>query len=37
MLGYGLKYPTRFKDTHLNPDRHGLDIGDSGKASAVAG
>lgn len=22
MLGYGLKYPTRFKDTHLNPDRH---------------
>jgi hypothetical protein len=22
MLGFGLKYPTRFKDTHLNPDRH---------------
>jgi hypothetical protein len=22
MLGYGLKYPTRFKDTHLNPLRH---------------
>jgi hypothetical protein len=22
MLGYGLKYPTRFKDTHLNPNRH---------------
>lgn len=22
MLGYGLKYPTRFKDTHLNPARH---------------
>ena len=27
MLGYGLKYPTRFKDTHLNPDRHVLAIG----------
>jgi hypothetical protein len=27
MLGYGLKYPTRFKDTHLNPDRHTLGIG----------
>jgi hypothetical protein len=27
MLGYGLKYPTRFKDTHLNPDRHVLDLG----------
>jgi uncharacterized protein DUF4260 len=24
MLGYGLKYPTRFKDTHLSPDRHTL-------------
>jgi Domain of unknown function (DUF4260) len=24
MLGFGLKYPTRFKDTHLNPDRHSL-------------
>lgn len=24
MLGFGLKYPTRFKDTHLNPDRHAL-------------
>jgi Domain of unknown function (DUF4260) len=23
MLGFGLKYPTRFKDTHLNADRHG--------------
>jgi hypothetical protein len=22
MLGYGLKYPTQFKDTHLNPTRH---------------
>ena len=22
MLGYGLKYPTRFRDTHLNPLRH---------------
>jgi hypothetical protein len=22
MLGYGLKYPTRFKATHLNPNRH---------------
>jgi len=24
MLGYGLKYPTQFKDTHLlvNPSRH---------------
>ena len=20
--GYGLKYPTQFKDTHLNPSRH---------------
>jgi hypothetical protein len=27
MLGYGLKYPTRFKDTHLNPDRHTFGIG----------
>jgi Domain of unknown function (DUF4260) len=26
MLGYGLKYPTRFKDTHLNPARHALEI-----------
>jgi hypothetical protein len=25
MLGYGLKYPAEFKDTHLNPLRHGLD------------
>ena len=25
MLGYGLKYPTRFKDTHLSPARHKLD------------
>lgn len=24
MLGFGLKYPTRFKDTHLNPARHAL-------------
>jgi len=22
MLGYGLKYPTSFRDTHLNPLRH---------------
>jgi hypothetical protein len=22
MLGFGLKYPTRFKDTHLDPERH---------------
>jgi hypothetical protein len=22
LLGYGLKYPTQFKDTHLNPVRH---------------
>jgi hypothetical protein len=22
MLGFGLKYPTVFKDTHLNPERH---------------
>jgi hypothetical protein len=22
MLGFGLKYPSRFKDTHLNPERH---------------
>jgi hypothetical protein len=27
MLGFGLKYPTVFKDTHLNPDRHTLGIG----------
>jgi uncharacterized protein DUF4260 len=27
MLGYGLKYPTCFKDTHLNPDRHTLEVG----------
>ncbi len=26
LLGFGLKYPTRFKDTHLNPDRHALRI-----------
>ena len=24
LFGFGLKYPTRFKDTHLNPDRHSL-------------
>lgn len=24
MLGFGLKYPSRFKDTHLNPERHTL-------------
>jgi Domain of unknown function (DUF4260) len=24
MLGYGLKYPAQFKDTHLNPNRHRL-------------
>jgi len=22
LLGYGLKYPARFKDTHLDPNRH---------------
>jgi Domain of unknown function (DUF4260) len=22
MLGFGLKYPSRFKDTHLSPQRH---------------
>jgi hypothetical protein len=22
MLGFGLKYPSRFKDTHLSPERH---------------
>ena len=27
MLGFGLKYPTRFNDTHLNPGRHNLSIG----------
>jgi hypothetical protein len=27
MLGFGLKHPTRFKDTHLNLDRHTLEIG----------
>jgi hypothetical protein len=26
MLGFGLKYPTRFNDTHLNLDRHTLSI-----------
>ncbi len=26
-LGYGLKYPTQFRDTHLNPDRHTVEIG----------
>jgi hypothetical protein len=29
ILGFGLKYPTRFKDTHLNPDRHALEIANS--------
>jgi Domain of unknown function (DUF4260) len=29
MLGFGLKYPTRFKDTHLNPARHALGIWDA--------
>jgi hypothetical protein len=27
-LGFGLKYPTRFKDTHLNPVRHAAELGD---------
>jgi hypothetical protein len=27
MLGYGLKYPTQFKDTHLNPARHKFALG----------
>lgn len=27
MLGFGLKYPTRFNDTHLNTYRHTLSIG----------
>jgi hypothetical protein len=27
MLEFGLKYPTRFNDTHLNPDPHTLSIG----------
>ena len=27
MIGFGLKYPTRFNDTHLNPARHTLSIG----------
>jgi hypothetical protein len=26
MLGFGLKYPTGFKDTHLNPERHTLGV-----------
>jgi hypothetical protein len=26
MFGFGLKYPTRFKDTHLNPNRHTLSL-----------
>ena len=26
MIGAGLKYPTRFNDTHLNPTRHRLSI-----------
>jgi hypothetical protein len=25
VLGFGLKYPTRFKDTHLDPARHKLE------------
>jgi hypothetical protein len=25
MLGYGLKYPTHFKDTHLSADRHAFE------------
>jgi hypothetical protein len=29
MLGVALKHPTRFTDTHLNPDRHALWIADS--------
>jgi hypothetical protein len=29
MLGFGLKYPTRFKDTHLAGDRHILEIAKS--------
>ena len=29
MLGFGLKYPTQFKDTHLNPARHALAIGNA--------
>jgi len=24
MLGFGLKYPTRFRDTHLSPERHAV-------------
>jgi len=27
LLGYGLKYPTEFKDTHLHPARHATRIG----------
>ena len=26
MLGFGLKYATHFKDTHLNPERHALEL-----------
>jgi hypothetical protein len=29
MLGFGLKYPTRFNDTHLDSDRQNLWIADS--------
>lgn len=35
MIGAGLKYPTRFKDTHLNPDRHTLSIGLPVKSAAA--
>lgn len=29
MLGYGLKYPTHFKDTHLSPERHGIRLAEA--------
>jgi hypothetical protein len=35
MLGFGLKYPTRFKYTHLNQDRHALNIGSAPLATTL--
>ncbi|HKV60717.1 MAG TPA: DUF4260 domain-containing protein [Candidatus Acidoferrum sp.] len=29
MLGFGLKYPTRFQDTHLSPQRHSFSRAES--------
>ncbi len=37
MLGYGLKYPTRFQDTHLNPARHTLEVGTPSLERSIGG